>query len=78
MNEYMLELLEEMVKPDEMALDNQLEDTIESEDDIVFGTAETDDEIIMFIDNGERIGYVDPVDFTDPDVDDAVYDDIED
>lgn len=62
-NEYMMELLEEMVSPCEMVLDNQIEDAIEAEDDVRFGTAEIDDEIIEFINNG-GLGYENPVDFS--------------
>lgn len=72
MNEYMMELIEEMVNPTEMALNDVVEDAIEAEDDILFGTAEDDDEVIEFIDHG-GLGYENPVDFS-MDVQDAVND----
>lgn len=59
-NEYMLELVEEMVKPSEMALDNQVEDQIEDEYSTVCGENEKDDDLIDFIDNG-GLGYENPV-----------------
>ena len=59
-NEYMLELVEEMVKPSEMALDNQVEDQIEDEYNTVCGENESDDDLIDFIDNG-GLGYENPV-----------------
>jgi len=59
-NEYMLELVEEMVKPSEMALINQVEDEIEAEDDILFGEAEKEDDMIDFVANG-GLGYENPV-----------------
>lgn len=62
-NEYMMELLEEMVKPGDMALENQVEDAITAEDDVRYGTAEYDDDIIEFIDNG-GLGYENPVNFS--------------
>lgn len=72
MNQYILELLEETMNPEEIALECTVEDAIEAEDDIMFGTAEDDDDIIEFIDNG-GLGYQDPVDFS-VDVQDAVDD----
>ena len=75
MNEYMMELLEEMVKPEEIALDGQVEDAIEAEDDVLFGTAEEDDDVIEFIDNG-GLGYEHAIDFSDTDVEDVVNDDL--
>lgn len=75
MNEYMMELIEEMISPEEIALSDTVEDAIEAEDDIMFGTAEDDDDVIEFIDNG-GLGYEDPVDFS-VDVQDAVDDDEE-
>ena len=75
MNEYMMELLEEMVKPEEIALDGQVEDAIEAEDDVLFGTAEDDDDVIEFIDNG-GLGYEHAIDFSDTSVEDVLNDDV--
>ena len=77
-NEIMLELAEELVDPTEVVLDDQLEDLMDTVDDIMLGLADEDDAIVDFIANGNRIGDADPIDFTDDDVDDAVYDDVED
>lgn len=76
-NEMILQLVEEMVNPDEIALDEQVEDIIELEDDTLLGAAEVDDELIEFIANGGRLGYDDPIDFTDNDVDEALDDDLD-
>lgn len=72
MNEYMMELIEEMVNPEEIALNDTVEDAIDDEDDVLFGTAEDDDDVIEFIDNG-GLGYENPVDFS-MDVQDVVDD----
>lgn len=74
-NEYIMELVEEMTNPTEMALNDTVEDTIEAEDDIMFGTAEDDDDVIQFIDDG-GLGYENPVNFS-MDVQDAIDDDEE-
>ena len=63
-NEYMMELLEEMVNPDEIALNIQVENAINEQDDALFGIAELDDDLIEWIDSGEKFGYEDPVDFS--------------
>ena len=76
-NQIMLELVEEMVKPEEIALDNKVEDAIEAEDDVTFGTAESDDDIIEFIANGGKLGYEDPIDFSD-EVEEVLAYDLED
>lgn len=75
-SEMMLQLVEEMVNVDEAALENDVEDAIECEDDIVCGTAEDDDDIISFIDDGSMMGYEDPVDLSDMSVEDAINDDL--
>ena len=75
-NECILELIEEMVKPDEIALCNKVEDAIDAEDDVMFGIAEIDDDLIDFINRGTGLGYEDPIDFSD-DVEDALDDDEE-
>ena len=64
-NEIILQLVDEMVKPEEITLENTVEDTIELEDDTIIGAAEDGDDIIELIDRGEGIGYRDPEDFTD-------------
>lgn len=75
MNEFMIELLEEMVNPEEIALEGTVEDAIEAEDDVLFGTAEVDDDVIDFINNG-GLGYESPIDFSDTSVEDVVNDDV--
>lgn len=77
-SEIMLELAEDLVDPAEAVLDDQVEEVIDLEDDIMYGIADEEDAIIEFIDNGERLTNIDPVDFTDDDVDDVVFDDYED
>ena len=74
-NEYMMELIEEMVNPQEIALEGTVEDAIDDEDDVLFGTAEDDDDIIEFIDNG-GLGYEEPINFADDDVEKVLDDDI--
>ena len=74
-NEYMMELIEEMVNPQEIALEGAVEDAIDDEDDVLFGTAEDDDEIIEFIDNG-GLGYEEPINFADDEVEKVLDDDI--
>lgn len=76
-NEMMLQLVEEMVDPEEIALSEQIEEAVELEEDTIVGTDELDDEIICRIDNGDRVGYEDPIDFSD-DVEDVVADDLTD
>lgn len=73
-NEGIMQLVEEMFDPAEIALEGVVEDEIEAEDDILFGTAEDDDDIIDFIDNG-GLGYEDPVNFADDDEVEKVLDD---
>ena len=75
-NEMMLQLVEEMVNPEEIVLDEQIEEAVELEEDTIAGTDDLDDEIICRIDNGDRVGYEDPIDFTDDDVEDAAADDL--
>lgn len=72
-NEYIMELVEEITNPTEIALNDTVEDAIDAEDDVLFGTAEIDDDVIQFIDDG-GLGYENPVDFS-MDVQDAVDDD---
>lgn len=74
-NRIMLELAEEMVNPDEAVLDDQIEDTIDTENDVLLGISDNDDAVIEFIAKGNRIANSDPVDFTDDDVDYIVQDD---
>lgn len=75
MSEVMLELAEEMVNPDEAILDDQIEDTIETEKDALAGVGEDDDDVIEFIANGNRLTNADPIDFTDDDVEETLQDD---
>lgn len=63
-NEMMMELIEELTQPDEIALDHNVEETIEAEVDAIFGTSEEDDDVIDFVASGGRLGYQDPVDFS--------------
>ena len=60
-NEMMFELIEELTQPDEIALDHNVEETIDAEMDTVLGASEEDDELIEFINKGGRMGYDDPV-----------------
>lgn len=68
-----LELAEELVDPSEAFLDDQVEEAIETEDEIMLGVDDVDDDVIDFIDRGKRLTNSDPVDFTDDDVDDLLY-----
>lgn len=77
-SEIVLELAEEMVDPSEAILDDQIEETLDTEEDIMIGVGEDDDEVINFIASGKRITNADPVDFTDNEVDDVIFDDLED
>lgn len=74
----MLELAEELVDPAEAVLDDQVEEAIDNEEDALCGVGDTEDDIIEFIANGNRVTNADPVDFTDDDVDDMIFDDAED
>ncbi len=64
-----LELIDEDNKPEELYLDDIVEEAAEQELDTVSGYAEKDDDLIDFIDHGGRMGYKDPVNFIDADVD---------
>lgn len=77
MNEIMLELAEELVDPAEVVLDDQVEDTIETEEDIMIGIGDDDDDVIDFISSGKRFENSDPVDYTDDDVEETLEDDDE-
>ena len=77
MNEIMLELAEELVDPAEAVLDDQVEDTIETEEDIMIGIGDDDDDVIDFISTGKRFENSDPVDYTDDDVEETLEDDDE-
>lgn len=77
MNEIMLELAEELVDPAEAVLDDQVEDTIETEEDIMIGIGDDDDAVIDFISSGKRFENSDPVDYTDDDVEETLEDDDE-
>ena len=75
--EIMLELSEELVDPAEAVLDDQMEETLEDEQDIMLGIGDDDDSVIDFINSGNRLVNTDPVDFTDDDVELSVEDDEE-
>lgn len=77
MNEIMLELAEELVDPAEAVLDDQVEDTIETEEDIMIGIGDDDDDVIDFISSGKRFENSDPADYTDDDVEETLEDDDE-
>lgn len=77
MNEIMLELAEELVDPTEAVLDDQMEDTIETEEDIMIGIGDDDDDVIDFISSGKRFENSDPIDYTDDDVEETIEDDDE-
>lgn len=72
--EAILELAEEMVNPDEAILDDQMEETIDNELDALSGVGDDDDSLIDFIDKGSRLTNVDPIDYTDYEVDDTLED----
>lgn len=74
-NDIILELCDELVDPTEAVLDDQIEETMEDEEDIMIGVGDDDDRLIEFIADGKRLENSDPVDFTDDDVEDSVEDD---
>lgn len=76
MNEILMQLIEEETNPDEMFLEDIVEEAVEAEEETIFGAAEIDDEVIEFINSGMRLGYNDPIDFTDAEVNSAVFDDL--
>lgn len=78
LNEVIYELAEELVDPAEAVLDDQVEETLDTEEDITCGVADYDDSIIEFIANGNRLTNEDPLDFTDDDISDIVFDEVED
>ena len=77
-NTFMLELAEELVDPSEAVLDDQVEEVIDTEEEVMLGVSDDDDRVIEFIAKGERLTNEDPVDFTDDDVNDTIFDDLED
>lgn len=74
-NDIILELCDELVDPTEAVLDDQIEETMEDEEDIMIGIGDDDDRLIEFIADGKRLENSDPVDFTDDEVEDSVEDD---
>lgn len=76
MNELMMQLIEEEVNPEEIFLEDIVEEAVEAEEETIFGSAEIDDDVIEFINSGMKLGYNDPIDFTDAEVDTAVFDDL--
>ena len=72
-NEYMMELVSEMVDPVEISLNEQIEQQIEDETNVICSMFEDEDELIEFIDKGAKIGYDHPIDFSDDN-----YEDVED
>ena len=77
-NTFMLELAEELVDPSEAVLDDQVEEVIDTEEEVMLGVSDDDDRVIEFIAKGERLTNEDPVDFTDDEVSDTIFDDLED
>lgn len=75
MNEIMLELSEELIDPVEAILDDQMEETLENEEDILLGVGDDDDDVIDFINSGKRMKNSDPNDYTDDDVEETLQDD---
>lgn len=75
MNELIMELAEELVDPAEAVLDDQMEETLENEEDAMLGVGEDDDDVIEFIDRGKRMANADPNEYTDDDVEDTLRDD---
>ena len=73
-NEFILQLVEEMDDPCEKALEDEVEKSIDAEDSILFGDEEFDDEIIERINSGEKLGYEDPIVFADPEVKEVIDD----
>lgn len=76
-SDIILELMDELVDPSEAILDDQIEETLEDEEDIILGIGDNDDRVIEFIASGSRLTNSDPVDFTDDDVEETVEDDDE-
>lgn len=63
-NEYMMELLEEMVDPAEIALNEQIEEDLEAEADALSLSDDLEEEIILKIASGERFAYENAIDFS--------------
>ena len=76
-NECMMDLIEEMTDPSEVMLNEDVEDEIENETNAICSMYEDEDELIEFIDKGARIGYEEPIDFSDDDDDDDLDDDVD-
>ena len=74
-SDIILELMDELVDPSEAILDDQIEETLEDEEDIILGIGDNEDRVIEFIAGGNRLTNSDPVDFTDDDVEETVEDD---
>lgn len=71
MNEQIMQLIQEEGMPDEMFLENMVEETVEFEDEIISGVAESDEAYIEFIAADGRMQYDDDVNF-------AAFDDLDD
>lgn len=75
-NEIIMQLVEEETNPDELFLEDIAEEALELEDDTISGLVDIEDELIERINAGLRIGCDDAIDFTDAEINDAVFDDL--
>ena len=78
MNEIMMQLIEEETNPEEMFLEDIVEEAVIAEQDAIAQVDEFEDELIERIEAGLRMGYKDAVDLSDADVNTAVFDDLTD
>lgn len=78
MNEVMMQLIEEETNPEEMFLEDIVEEAVIAEQDAIAQVDEFEDELIERIEAGLRMGYKDAVDLSDADVNTAVFDDLTD
>lgn len=78
MNEIMMQLIEEETNPEEMFLEDIVEEATDAEYSAIAQDDDFEDELIERIDAGMRLGYKDAVDLSDADVNNAVFDDLTD
>lgn len=78
MNELIMQLIEEETLPEEMFLENIVEEAVDAEQSAISQEDDFEDELIERINAGMRMGYRDAVDFTDAEVNSAVFDDLTD
>lgn len=75
-NEMIMQLVEEETNPEELFLEDIVEEALDLEDDVIFGDIDIEDELIERINAGIRIGCDDAIDFTDAEINDTIFDDI--